>query len=87
MSEKLYQGERVEYYLTGAGNVSEGEVKRTITEPESVGSRQTVRASEDDPRVVHNHIDCLACSPYLFIRLLKMSKLTKKQLISQKISL
>lgn len=51
-SEAFEEGDKVKYHPTGAGNVSEGEIKRIITEPEAVGGRQTVRASEEEPRYV-----------------------------------
>lgn len=50
--EEIYQGERVKYFPTGAGNVSEGVVKRILTEPQPVGTRSNVPASEEDPRIV-----------------------------------
>jgi hypothetical protein len=50
--EEFREGEKVKYHPTGAGNVSEGEIKRIITEPEAVGGRQTVKASEEEPRYV-----------------------------------
>ena len=49
---EVQEGERVVYNPTGAGNVSEGIVKRIITEPEAVGGRQTVKATEEEPRYV-----------------------------------
>lgn len=50
--ETFSEGNKVRYHPTGAGNVSEGEIKRIITEPEAVGGRQTVKASEEEPRYV-----------------------------------
>lgn len=50
--EEFQEGDTVVYHPTGAQNISEGEIKRIITEPEAVGGRQTVRASEEDPRFV-----------------------------------
>ena len=50
--ETFSEGDKVRYHPTGAGNVSEGEIKRIIVEPEAVGGRQTVRASEEEPRYV-----------------------------------
>lgn len=51
-AEEVRKGEHVVYHPTGAGNVSTGTVKRIITEPEPVGGRQTVKASEEEPRYV-----------------------------------
>jgi hypothetical protein len=50
--ESFQKGEKVVYHPTGASNVSVGEIKRIITEPEAVGGRQTVRATEEEPRYV-----------------------------------
>lgn len=51
-AEAFSEGDKVKYNPTGAGNVSVGEIKRIITEPEAVGGRQTVQASEEEPRYV-----------------------------------
>lgn len=51
-SETFAKGERVVYHPTGASTTSVGEIKRIITEPEAVGGRQTVKASEEEPRYV-----------------------------------
>lgn len=57
--EAFAEGDKIKYHPTGAGNVSVGEIKRIITEPEAVGGRQTVQASEEEPRYVilneHTH--------------------------------
>lgn len=50
--EAFAEGEKVVYHPTGAQSTSVGEIKRIITEPEAVGGRQTVRASEEEPRYV-----------------------------------
>lgn len=50
--EAFEEGERVVYHPTGASSTSVGEIKRIITEPEAVGGRQTVQASEEEPRYV-----------------------------------
>lgn len=49
---EVHEGDRVVYRPTGAANTSIGTIKRIITEPEPVGGRQTVQASEDEPRYV-----------------------------------
>lgn len=46
------EGDEVVYHPTGAANTSVGVVKRVIIEPEAAGGRQTVKASEDEPRYV-----------------------------------
>lgn len=53
--EDLKEGARVEYHPVGGASgtaTSTGTVKKILTEPEPVGGRQTVNASDEDPRIV-----------------------------------
>lgn len=52
VGETFAEGEKVVYHPTGSNVTSVGEIKRIITEPEAVGGRQTVQASEEEPRYV-----------------------------------
>ena len=44
--ETFSEGDHVRHHPTGAENVSEGEIKRIIAEPEAVGGHQSIKASE-----------------------------------------
>lgn len=64
------EGDEVVYHPTGAANTSVGIIKRVITEPEAVGGRQTVKASEDEPRYVPPK-NITNCIPYPFLQVIE----------------
>lgn len=54
MLDDFKEGDHVVYHPTGASNTTTGTIEKIITDPEPVGGRQTVKASEDMPRYVIN---------------------------------